>query len=123
MPHKAHRQPQPAGEQFARPIWDAIRDLEIEYRVYVHVDITATGRRGVLEVRVLCYDDARPVSDKPICAVARDWPTSEAVSFPGLVFALVNSLVVCVRDHRMDEAMREQQLGVFGSRGGKVRKA
>jgi hypothetical protein len=117
-----HRQPQPAGEQFARPIWDAIRDLEIEYKVYVHVDITATGRRGVLEVRVVAYDDELPVKSRPICATARDWPTSEAVSFPGLMFALVNSLVVCIRDHRMDELMRQRSM-LEGAPAGRFRKA
>jgi len=123
MPRNAHNKPQPAGEQFARPIWDGMRDLEIEYNVYLHVDITATGRRGVLEVRVLAFDTTNPEMRRPICSCARDWPTSEAVSFPGLMFALVNSIACSIRDHRFDEVMRASGEDIPYQRGGKVRKA
>lgn len=101
--------PQPAGEQFTRPVWDAIRDLEIEHHVYLHVDITMTGRRGVWEVRVLAFDEEAPKERRPICSVARDWPSSEVLSLPGLVFKLVNSIAVSIRDHRLDTAMQQER--------------
>lgn len=116
-----HKKQQPAGEQFARPVWDAVRDLEIEHKVYLHVDITMTGRRGVMEVRVLAYDETVAKERRPICSCARDWPNSQDVSLPGLIFALVNSMAVSIRDHRMDELMRQQQSDLWGKRGGNVR--
>jgi len=104
-----HKQPAPAGEQFARPVWDAIRDLELEHSVYIHVDITMTGRKGVWEVRCLAYDERAPKERRPICSCSRDWPSSQVVSLPGMVFALVNSMAASIRDHRMDELMREEE--------------
>ena len=117
MPSGKSRQPQPAGEQFVRPIWDAVRDLEIEHSVYLHVDITMTGRRGVMEVRVLAYDETAPKERRPICSAARDWPNSQATSLPGTIFALVNSMAVSIRDHRMDELMRGEQVEMWPKRG------
>jgi len=117
MPSGKSRRVQTEGEQFAVPVWDAIRDLEIEHGVYVHVDITMTGRRGVWEVRLLCYDERAPKERRPICSTARDWPSSQVVSLPGMMFALVNSLAVAVRDHRMDELMTDESARIWPRRG------
>lgn len=118
-----HKQPQPAGEQFGRPVWDAIRDLETEYSVYIHLDITMTGQKGVWEIRCLAYDESAPKERRPICSCARDWPSSQVVSLPGQIFAVVNSMAVSIRDHKLDVLMREQQGDIWAERGGKIRKA
>jgi len=121
MPRNAHNKPAPAGEQFGRPVWDAIRDLETEYKVYIHLDITMTGQKGVWEIRCLAYDETAPKEHRPICSCARDWPSSQVVSLPGMVFAVVNGMAVTIRDHMMDKLMREKQQVWPDERGGKVR--
>lgn len=94
------------GEEFVRPFTDLCADLEAEYQVVVSTELLPTGRRGVLDVRLLATRTEDPVNARPMACVALDWPHSTIQSLPALLYSLAFKLGRLVEDSRRDQDMR-----------------
>lgn len=97
------------GEEFARPFTDTCQDVELEYQVYIETLIMASGRRGVLELKMVATRSEDPVGARPMCCVAMDWPHSSVQSLPALMYSMVFRLGRLVEESRRDQDMRGEK--------------
>jgi len=94
------------GSEWARPITDTVGDVELEYAVVITMEMMPTGRKGVLEVKLMAYDTARKPTARPMCVVSNDWPHATVQSLPALLYNLTFKLGRLVEDSRRDQDMR-----------------
>lgn len=96
---------QAAGEEFARPFWDVVRDVEDEYSVHIETQLALVARKGVLEVRMLARRLEDRVDGRPCAVVAQEWPNATYQSLPAMLYSLAFKLGRMVEETRLDDGL------------------
>jgi len=109
MPQVSKRSAVSDGEQFARPLYDTIRDLEQTYEVNITVEMRPAGRRGEFEVVLAAYPQSSTLGARPVALVSKDWPHATVQSVPALMYNLAFKLGRLIEDWHNDLG-REQAL-------------
>lgn len=108
MPKGTRRTATGDGEQFARPLYDTIKDLEKEYEVNITIEMRPSGRRGEFEVVLAAYRQDAELGARPCCLVSKDWPHATVQSVPALMYNLAFKLGRLVEEGltaRIDESV------------------
>jgi len=103
--------PAGTGEQFVRPLYDVIADLEQEYEVNITIEMRPSGRRGEFEVVLCAYRQDASLGARPACLESQDWPHATVQSLPALMYNLAFKLGRLVEDDwksRMEASVRPQ---------------
>jgi len=94
--------PAGTGEQFARPLYDTIRDIEKAYEVNITTEIRPSGRRGEFEVVLAAYPQEATLGVRPVALVSKDWPHATVQSMPALMYNLAFKLGRMVEEWHID---------------------
>lgn len=98
--------------EFTRPAYDAQRDAEVGYSVWIEHKLVTGYQKGVY----CLVTSARPMLEHEYWLkhrITADWPNSSAISFEALLFQQVNKICRMVEnavlDHSRSEMARRQE--------------
>lgn len=80
------------GEEFARPIWDTIADIEADYGVEVTISFEPSPQRGVFILTVAATEDDGLGEPCIIESISIGFPNSGTMSFLAQLFTQLNKL-------------------------------
>lgn len=80
------------GEEFARPVWETIADIEADYDVEVSISFEPSPQRGVFFLTVAAAEDDGHGEPCIIESITIGFPNSGTMSFLAQLFTQLNKL-------------------------------